>query len=1522
MKYSPESQGLYSKEHESDSCGIGFVASIKGHKSCDIIQRGLDVLVNMTHRGAEGSDNKSGDGAGILIQLPHEYFSLQDIDLPPKGEYGSGLVFLPQDNRQANYCKEELLKICRAEGLRIIGWRKVPVNDSELGDLARDSEPVIEQVFVKINDETNDHGLTKLDLERKLYIVRKLAERKIRQSKLSQAAFFYLPSLSSRTFVYKGMLQPYQLQKYFLDLQDNRLTSAIALVHSRFSTNTFPSWDLAQPFRMIAHNGEINTIKGNRFWMQARETLFKSDIFGDDIEKLLPVIEPGKSDSASFDNVLELLVMCGRSLPHALSMMIPESWNDKNPIPGDLKAFYEYHSTFMEPWDGPASIVFTDGRYIGGTLDRNGLRPSRYVITHDDMIVMGSEIGVQSFPPEQIKAKGRLMPGKILLIDTLEGEVIPDKEVKSTLVHQQPYRKWVEKNRLNLADVSPGAEVISSMPVEELRQQQLAFGYSVEDVYEGILPMALKGQEPTGSMGTDTPLAILSDIPQRLFDYFKQLFAQVTNPAIDPIREELVMSLTSYIGANKNLLAQTPEHCQMLKFKHPIFTNSDIDKIKTLSGPDNKTSVIEMLFNADAADCGQSLNEALTNICTQAEECIDQGCNFIVLSDRGITSQAAAIPSLLACGAVHHHLLRVKKRTRVGLIIETGEVREVMHFALLYGYGASAVNPYLALATINDLVDGEKNYIKAIEKGLLKILSKMGVSTLRSYRGSQMFEAVGISPEITDKYFTGTDTRLGGLGLSEIATEALVPHKDAFDNKRTAQILSEPASTVLPGNGIYRYRKGGERHAWNPDTIGTLQWACRSGNYEKFKEFSELVNRQNREPRVLRGLLDFKPGQAIPLEEVESASEIMKRFVTGAMSYGSISKEAHEAMAIAMNTISAKSNSGEGGEDPERFKPRKDGTSARSAIKQVASGRFGVTIDYLANADEIQIKVAQGAKPGEGGQLPGYKVNKIIAKTRHSTPGVTLISPPPHHDIYSIEDLSQLIFDLKNSNPQARISVKLVSEVGVGTIAAGVAKGYADMILVSGYDGGTGASPQSSIRHAGLPWELGLAETQQTLVLNNLRGRVKLQVDGQLKTGHDVVLAAMLGAEEFGFATAPLIVLGCVMMRKCHLNTCPVGVATQDEKLRKRFRGSADHLINYFTFVASEIREIMASLGIRRFDDLTGRSDLLQQRLTTNYQQSTINKTQSLDLANILHRPQATDNAIRNVQPQVHKLNDILDQTIIEHTAAALNKTGPVQLALPITNTDRSTGIMLSGEIAKRYGSNGLPEDFINISFLGSAGQSFAGFLINGVAFKLKGDANDYLGKGLSGGRVVVVPPQGVTFIPDRNIIIGNTCLYGATSGEAYIQGIAGERFCVRNSGADAVVEGTGDHCCEYMTGGRVIVLGKTGRNFAAGMSGGISYVLDKDGDFEYYCNPGMVELSGIKEKEDEETIKTMVTKHFYYTKSPVAEKILHSWGRYLPQFVKVMPLEYKRVLEMEKLKELEAKLKQAEELEGITDSR
>ncbi len=1493
----PKAQGLYDPKNEHDACGIGFVAHIKGHKSHDIIERGLTVLVNMDHRGATSSDNKTGDGAGILMQLPHDFYLNLKIAVPEAGKYGTGLVFLPEDKKEAAHCEEILNQFVAAEGLELISWRDVPVDSSVIGEIAKRSEPFIRQIFVKGDYEQDI-------LERKLFLARKQAERSIRESNLTQKDAFCLPSFSSKTLIYKGMFTPDQLRDYFKDLTNPAMTSAIALVHSRFSTNTFPTWSLAQPFRMIAHNGEINTIKGNRQWMHARESLLESDLFGSEIEKIFPIIEPGKSDSASFDNTLEFLHLAGRSMPHSICMMIPESFNEKNPIPEDLKAFYEYHSTIMEPWDGPASMVFSDGRYIGGTLDRSGLRPSRYVITKNDLIVMGSEVGVQVFKADEIKEKGRLRPGKLLLVDTERGIIIPDQEVKAELSQRNPYGDWLKENRLELEKISVRQRVPSNIG-DLFGPYSKAFGYSKEEMMIVIKEMAETAQEPTSSMGNDTPLAVLSDKPKRFFSYFRQLFAQVTNPPIDPIREGLVMSLTHYIGSvSSNILEETPNHCSLIKFDSPIITNTDLGKIKDLKHESFTHAIIPMLFPVNGGAAG--FKKAFDAMLVEAEKAVDENKNFIILSDRNVDENMAPIPSLLSVAAVHHHLIKSKKRMQIGIIVESGEPREIMHFALLFGYGASVVNPYLAFAAIDYLVNEEeiklpyaearKNYIKSIDKGLLKVISKMGISTLQSYHGAELFEAVGVSDELIDNYFKGTPSRIGGVSYEEIFKEAMIFHDDAYKNPTKKVSFS----TV----GEYHYRNQGEFHAWNPQSVGLLQWATKSDDYQTYKKFSKLVDEQNAQPAFIRGILKWKHNP-IPIEEVEPAENIMKRFVTGAMSYGSISKEAHEAIAVAMNIIGGRSNTGEGGEDAGRF-----GTDRNSKIKQIASGRFGVTNNYLINAQELQIKIAQGAKPGEGGQLPGFKINKIIAKLRHSTPGITLISPPPHHDIYSIEDLAQLIFDLKNVNPDAKVSVKLVAESGVGTIAAGVAKGFSDIIIVSGCEGGTGASPASSIKHAGLPAEFGIAETQQTLVMNNLRGRVKLQVDGQLKTGRDVVIMGMLGAEEFGFATGALISLGCIMMRKCHLNTCPAGIATQNKNLRKRFLGRSQFVINYFTFISQEIREYMAEIGVRNFDDLVGRVDLLEQN-----QEVKNWKMKNVDLSKFLNLPkEASIYPIRNTHPNTKNLDDVIDKTLIKEANKAIKSGEKVWLSHSIHNAMRTVGAMLSGQISKRYGEEGLPKDTINCTFTGTAGQSFGAFLVKGVSFKLEGDSNDYLGKGLSGGRIVVVPPTGSTFEPEKNIIVGNTTLYGATSGDVYIQGVAGERFCVRNSGARAVVEGSGDHCCEYMTGGRTVVLGTTGRNFAAGMSGGIAYVLDEVGDFEYYCNTGLVELGPVEDKADISELQELIGKHLLYTQSPLANKVLTNWEEFLPKFVKVIPLEYKKVLNEMKLKEVKRKLELAED--------
>ena len=1491
-----EQKGLYDPSYEHDACGVGLVLNLKGAKSHAIVENGLQVLENMTHRGAESADNKTGDGAGIMVQIPHEFILLQGIPVPEKGSYGTGLVFLPKEKSEAEIYMVALSDIIEKDGLKLLAVRDVPVNSDILGEISKSNEPQIKQIFIVGN------GLSQDELELKLYIIRKKIEKVVLHSAIKDKRNAYIVSLSTRRIIYKGMLTSLQLRHYFPDLLNPNFTSGIALVHSRFSTNTFPTWDLAQPFRMVGHNGEINTIRGNRLWMEARESVLKSDALGD-VREIWPIIQFGMSDSASFDNVLEFLVMSGKSLPHALAMMIPESWNSKNPISSDLKSFYEYHSIFMEPWDGPATILFSDGRYAGGLLDRNGLRPARYLITNNDIMVVASETGVLPFEPSEIKERGRLKPGKMLMIDTETGSIQYDTALKETLAKAYPYREWLNKNRISLDDISSGRSIKYS--TDNYSKLLKAFGYFKEDIERVITPMALEGKEPIGSMGNDAPVAILSNSQYRLFAYFRQLFAQVTNPPIDPIREELVMSLAGYIGSlHKNILEPMPEHCKMVGLSNPIITNRELDLLTHLDYKGFKTTVIPMLFDPKKGSLG--LEKALEELCLKAEKAVDKGDNYIIISDRGVDAEHAPIPSLLAISAIHHYLIDRRKRMQIDIVVESAEPREVMHFALLFGYGANAVNPYLSFAILDDLVKkdeihldfhtAEEHYMKAIHKGLLKTLSKMGISTLKSYIGAQVFEAVGISSNVINKYFKGTTSKIEGLDLEDIANDVLRPFVEAFNED-----FDDP---TLINQGVYAWRRQGESHAWNPETITKLQLATRLGSYKKFKEYTETIDKK-KEKIFLRDFIDYTPAEKpLDVSEVESASEITKRFVTGAMSFGSISREAHEAMAIAMNAIGGKSNTGEGGELAERF-----ATKARSAIKQVASGRFGVTTEYLVNADEIQIKIAQGAKPGEGGQLPGFKVDKVIAQTRHSIPGISLISPPPHHDIYSIEDLAQLIFDLKNVNPNAIVSVKLVSESGVGTIAAGVAKAKADLILISGCEGGTGASPMSSIKHAGLPLEIGLSEVQQTLVLNNLRGQIRLQTDGQLKTGHDIVVAAMLGAEEFGFATSALIVLGCIMMRKCHLNTCPVGVATQNEELRQKFIGRSEYLVNYFNFLAEEVREHLAILGVSKLDDIVGRTDLLKY-----VKDESSSKLKKLDLSRILYYPkEAKENAVLHCKLQDHKLNEVMDVELLKTSRPAIEKAMPVELSRNIKNTDRAVGAMLSGEIAKRHGGQGLPDNTIQCSFKGAAGQSFGAFLISGVSFRLEGDANDYLGKGLSGGRVILVPPSTATYKPENNIIAGNTLLYGATLGEVYINGQVGERFCVRNSGAIAVVEGVGDHCCEYMTGGRTVVLGKTGRNFAAGMSGGIAYVYNVSDDFDFYCNMEMVELSLIEDTTDNRELKQLITNHYEYTKSPLAQRILDNWGEEVNKFIKVMPIEYKKVLQDEKMEAIKQKIAKVE---------
>lgn len=1491
----PKQLGLYEASHEHDACGVGMLVNIQGGKSHELVESALKVLENMRHRGAEGADNKTGDGAGIMLQIPHEFILLQGIPVPEKGKYGTGLLFLPKDGKDQAVILSVIIEEIEKEGLTLMHLRNVPTCPEILGEAALANEPDIKQIFIT--------GFTESETaDRKLYIIRKRIENRIRKSNIPTREDFYIVSLSTKNIVYKGMLSSLQLRNYFPDLTNSYFTSGLALVHSRFSTNTFPTWGLAQPFRLLAHNGEINTIRGNRGWMEARESVLSSPALGD-IREIRPIVQPGMSDSASLDNVLEFLLMSGLSLPHAMAMLVPESFNEKNPISEDLKAFYEYHSILMEPWDGPAALLFSDGRYAGGMLDRNGLRPARYLITQGGMMVVASEVGVMDFEPGDIKEKGRLQPGKILLIDTEKGEIYYDGELKKQLAEAKPYRTWLAGNRIELDELKSGRKVSHS--VENYDSMLRIFGYSKEDVERLIVPMCTTGAEPINSMGNDTPLAVLSDKPQLLYNYFRQQFAQVTNPPIDPIREELVMSLTEYIGAvGMNILTPSENHCKMVRLNHPILNNAQLDILCNIRYKGFKTVKLPLLFEV-AKGC-QGLQEALATLCKQAEESVNEGVNYIVLSDRDVDAAHAAIPSLLAVSAVHHHLISVGKRVQTALIVESGEIREVMHAALLLGFGASALNPYMAFAVIDKLVNekeiqldyatAEKKYIKSVCKGLFKIMSKMGISTIRSYRGAKIFEAVGLSEELSNAYFGGLSSRIGGIRLDEVARDAIAFHKEGME-----VLKKKGEAELLPNRGLYAFRKDGEKHAWNPETISTLQLATRLGSYKKFKEFTAMVDSKE-SPIFLRDFLDFRRAP-ISIDRVEPVESIVQRFVTGAMSYGSISREAHEAMAIAMNKLHGRSNTGEGGEDRARFMPREDGTSLRSAIKQVASGRFGVTAEYLVNADEIQIKIAQGAKPGEGGQLPGFKVDEVIAKTRHSIPGISLISPPPHHDIYSIEDLAQLIFDLKNVNPRAKISVKLVAESGVGTIAAGVAKAKADLIVISGAEGGTGASPASSIRYAGISPELGLSETQQTLVLNGLRGQVMLQVDGQLKTGRDIILMAMLGAEEFGFATSALIVLGCVMMRKCHQNTCPVGVATQNEKLRKRFRGRSEYLVNFFTFLAQEVREYLAEIGVERLDDIIGRTDLIVRKPDDG-----IRKHQLISFDKLLAR---VDNeaAIRHVTDQQHGIDHVKDVEMLHAAAEAVENQKEISLEYTIANTDRACGAMLSGVIAAKYGEKGLPEHTLNVKFKGSAGQSFGAFLVPGVNFKLEGEANDYLGKGLSGGRIAVLPPVRSNFEAEKNTIAGNTLLYGATSGEVYINGRAGERFAVRNSGATAVVEGVGDHCCEYMTGGRVVVLGQTGRNFAAGMSGGVAYVWNRDGNFDYFCNMEMVELSLIEEASYRKELHELIRQHYLYTGSKLARTMLDDWPRYADQFIQVVPIEYKKVLQEEQMQKLQQKI-------------
>ena len=1492
----PLKQGLYDPQFEHDACGLGFVVDMKGRKSHQLVSDALQILVNLDHRGAVGCEPNTGDGAGILIQVPHDFFVAEatklGFKLPAFGQYGVGQLFLPKNSGEREAIKKELAKIISDEGQTVLGWRDVPVDNSSLGKTAVAAEPFMEQVFVGRNSAIKDDAA----FERKLYVIRKVAEQKIRYGgNIAGGKTFYVSSLSARTLTYKGMLMSEQVEKYYDDLRNPAVTTALALVHSRFSTNTFPSWDRAHPNRCIAHNGEINTLRGNVNWMKARQMLFQSQLFGEDIKKIIPVINTDGSDSAQFDNCVEMLVMAGRELPHAMMMMIPEPWENHESMDAERRAFYEFHSCLIEPWDGPASMAFTDGKMIGACLDRNGLRPSRYYVTKDDLVIMASEAGVLPIAPERIAIKGRLQPGRMFLVDIEQGRIVADEELKKKYSSAQPYKKWLEENHILLENLPEPSEVTQPDHRKVLQRQQ-AFGYTFEDLRFIVGPMGADGVQPLGSMGTDTPLAVLSNKSQLLYNYFKQLFAQVTNPPIDPIREEIVTSTEIMLGGEGNLLEPTAESSRMIKLKHPILANEELEKLRHVNRPGFKAVTLPILF--EAAGGAKNLEAALAKLFGEADKAIADGVNILVLSDRGISKELAPIPALLAVAGLHHHLIRSGTRTKVGLVLESGEPREVHHFALLIGYGCTAINPYLAFATLDDLIQqglltktdhktAIKKFIKAAIKGVVKTMAKMGISTVQSYHGAQIFEAIGLNSEVVEKYFTWTPSRIQGVGLDVIAEEALERHRHAFPDRQV--------NGVLDAGGQYQWRDNGEFHLFNPQSIHKLQNACRTGNYKIFQEYAALINNQAKNLCTLRGLLDFKFAEnPIPIEEVESVDEIVKRFKTGAMSYGSISKEAHEALAIAMNRIGGRSNTGEGGEDPARYIPEPNGDSKNSAIKQVASGRFGVTSHYLVNAKELQIKMAQGAKPGEGGELPGKKVYPPIAKMRGTTAGVGLISPPPHHDIYSIEDLAELIHDLKNSNRNARISVKLVAEVGVGTIAAGVSKAHADVVLISGHDGGTGASPLSSIKHAGGPWELGLAEAHQTLVLNNLRSRIYVEADGQLKTGRDVAIAALLGAEEFGFATAPLVSLGCIMMRVCHLNTCPVGVATQDPRLRARFAGSADNVVNFMKFVAQELREIMAKLGFRKLEDMVGRTDKLFPWKAIEHW-----KAKGLDLTPILHQPEmGTEVGRFRSQDQDHGLEKSLDVTkLLEICKPAIERGEKVKAELPIHNVNRVVGTITGSEVTKKHGPAGLPEDTIHLKFNGSAGQSLGAFMPPGMTIELEGDANDYLGKGLSGGKIIVYPPRNATFVAEDNIIIGNVALYGATAGELFVRGMAGERFGVRNSGVNAVVEAVGDHGCEYMTGGRVVILGKTGRNFAAGMSGGVAYVLDEAGDFATRCN---MELVGIEKLEDEDlaALKAAIEEHAINTKSTRAAKILAEWSSFAPKFVKVMPQDYKRVLQ------------------------
>jgi glutamate synthase (ferredoxin) len=1488
----PPAQGLYDPRHEHDACGVGFVCHLKGKKSHKIVSDALQILENLDHRGACVEEN-TGDGAGILLQLPHDFLTkaakAAGFDLPAQGHYGVSNLFVSKDAQVRQQVKSIFEKISQDEGCPVIGWREIPTDNATLGKSAKASEPFNLQVFIQRGEKLADEAA----FERKLYVIRKLAHTQIRATKIDSC--WYAPSMSCRTLVYKGMLTPHQVGAYFKDLRDEDMTSALGLVHSRFSTNTFPSWERSHPYRYIAHNGEINTLRGNINWMHARQSLFASELFGEDIHKIKPVINIDGSDSTIFDNTLELMVLAGRSLPHAMMMMIPEPWSGHESMSESKKAFYEYHSCLMEPWDGPASVAFTDGTMMGATLDRNGLRPSRYYVTHDDFVIMGSEAGVLPVDPANVKLKGRLQPGKMFIVNMKEGRIVPDEEIKQQIASEKPYRDWLDKNLVKLADIADGAP--TPLPDHEtMLQRQQAFGYTWEDLRMLMVPMARDGVEAVGSMGTDIPIAVLSNKAKLLYDYFKQLFAQVTNPPIDCIREEIVTSPITTIGREGNLLDPKPESCHLIELKTPILSNEELAKLKGIASGEFASATLDITF--DPKKGAKGLEAAMDALCAQADDLIKQGRNILILTDRGVSATKAPIPALLAVGGLHHHLIRKGTRTQCDIVLESGEPREVHHFCTLIGFGCGAINPYLAFETLDDMirqgllvnVDHKKavyNFIKAATKGVIKVASKIGISTMQSYRGAQIFEAVGLSKSVVDKYFTWTATRVEGSDINVIAEECIQRHMRGFPD-RDSQVHA------LDVGGDYQWRKEGEAHLFNPLTIHTLQKAVRTGNYDTFKQYTALVNTQVKQFYTLRGLLDFKSQTPVPIEEVESVDSIMKRFKTGAMSYGSISSEAHEALAIAMNRVGGKSNTGEGGEDPERYTwTNEKGDSKNSAIKQVASGRFGVTSLYLSQAREIQIKMAQGAKPGEGGQLPGSKVYPWIAKVRGSTPGVGLISPPPHHDIYSIEDLAQLIHDLKNANRAARISVKLVSEVGVGTIAAGVAKAHSDVVLISGYDGGTGASPQTSVKHAGLPWELGLAETHQTLLLNNLRSKIVVEADGQMKTGRDVVIAALLGAEEFGFATAPLVTLGCIMMRVCHLNTCPVGVATQNPELRAKFSGDPEYAANFMKFIAQEVRELMAQLGFRKLEEMVGRVDVLEPRQAVDHW-----KARGIDLSNLLYRPNVgPDVGTFCTEKQDHGIDRSLDiTTLLPLCQPAIEKGEKVTATLPIRNVNRTVGTILGNEITKKHW-HGLPDDTVHLKFNGSAGQSFGAFIPKGVTLEISGDANDYVGKGMSGGRIIVYPPEGSTFAAEENIIAGNTALYGATAGQLFLRGVAGERFAVRNSGVDAIVEGVGDHGCEYMTGGRVVVLGTTGRNFAAGMSGGIAYVLDEKGDFATRCNTSMSDLFALEDQAEIDSLYELIKQHAEATKSQKAFKVLALWEQSVKQFVKVLPRDYARVL-------------------------